>query len=358
MVAAKRFGNAAFIAFALALLFESQARADAPAAVVEFEIPALHHAPIVTAQMAEPLTIGASIDRADLVRRARLVFRSARAQGEVDFERSSDRELRYVAMIPANAVRPGLAYSIELETTKGATLPVFATRTAPHAVTVLDTPEDSREAAQLARLNGRRSVIQSSGEYATFGTSSSGVRDGFFRMEGSYTYRLLSTVAEFGLRAGVVRGSSGLATTSDPSLAEVGLNYAAPRIRLRAADGLHVEGELLTSVTEVGFAVGGGGAILFGDVYGSNFVVGVEGIQVFGVRAYTRLDLVANARLTVAPLVEVTTMPHASVAGLRLLGEAAIDLGLGLRLDLRAGYQARHFNDGGPTVGGGFAYAF
>ena len=343
--------------------------------------PALHHAPQVTARAAEDITIGAVVDRPNRMKRALLVFAGGGTHGEVEFARSSQGELGYVAIIPATAVRGDLAYSIELETTTGEQLPVFGTRAAPHHVVVLDSPEDRREAALLARLHGRRSVVQSSGEYASFGSStatipaptapagtapgvpaaapqSRTVADQFYRVEGSYTYRLLGTVSEFGIRAGVVRGQSLVRGETDPSKYEVGLNYGAPRIRVRAEDWLHFEGELLTSVTEVGFAVGGGGAVLLGDAYGSKLVLGFEGIQVFGARGYSRLDLVANSRLVVAPMIEVTTMPHAEVAGVRLLGEAGVDVGAGLRLDVRAGYQARSFNQGGPALGGGLAYAF
>jgi hypothetical protein len=51
-------------------------------------------------------------------------------------------------------------------------------------------------------------------------------------------------------------------------------------------------------------------------------------------------------------------MPHAEYAGVRLLGETALNLGAGFRLDLRGGYQARSFERGGPSFGGGLAYAF
>ncbi len=346
-----------------------------PPPAVNVELPALHHAPQVTARLAEDISIGAVVDRPDRVKRALLVFQGGGTHGEVEFARSSG-PLGYVAIIPATAVRPDLGYSIEIETTTGEQLAVFATRAAPHHVTVLDSPEDRREAALLTRLHGRRSVVQTSGEYASFGTTTATVPaappgsglatpaetrrvpDQFYRVEGSYTYRLLGTVSEFGIRAGVVRGQSLVRGESDPSKYEVGLNYGAPRIRLRAEDWLHIEGELLTSVTEVGFAVGGGGAVLLGDPYGSKLAFGLEGIQVFGVRGYTRLDLVATSRLSVAPIIEVTTMPHADVAGVRLLGEAGIDMGAGLRLDVKAGYQARRFDQGGPTLGGGLAYAF
>jgi hypothetical protein len=59
-----------------------------------------------------------------------------------------------------------------------------------------------------------------------------------------------------------------------------------------------------------------------------------------------------------APILEITTMPHTDVAGVRLLGEAGVDLGAGVRLDVRGGYQARRFDRGGPTRGGGLACAF
>ena len=63
-------------------------------------------------------------------------------------------------------------------------------------------------------------------------------------------------------------------------------------------------------------------------------------------------------RLILGPIVEVTNMPHADRAGVRLLGEVRYELGAGFRLDLHGGYQARAFNGGGPTLGGGLAYAF
>jgi len=81
-------------------------------------------------------------------------------------------------------------------------------------------------------------------------------------------------------------------------------------------------------------------------------------VETFGTRGYTRLDLVASRTLVVAPLVEVTTMPHADRAGVRLVAEAGIALGAGLRLDVRGGYQARSFESGGPSFGGGLGYAF
>lgn len=339
-------------------------------------VPALHHAPRTTVFVGEDVKIGAVIDRPDRLKRALLVYRANEAAAEIEFARSSDDDLPYVAVIPAAAVQTrGLGYAIELETTDGARVPVFASRAAPFAVTVLDSPANAREAALLARLEGRRSVVQAGGEYVQFGTSRANVpvagengtptrveerrvRDQYYRVEGSYTYRLLGVVSEFGIRAGAVRGQSLVVGETDPSKYDVGLNYGAPRIRLRADDWVHFEAELLTSVTEVGFATGGSGAVLLGDPYGSKLTFGLESIAVFGTRGYSRLDVVASKRFSVAPIIEVSNMPHADRAGVRLLAEAGVGLGNGFRVDVRGGYQARSFDQGGPTLGSGLAYAF
>jgi hypothetical protein len=366
-----------------AVFFTTEARADecetrsppgpATAVVADRATPMLHHAPRVTARTGEDVRIGAVIERTDKVKRALLIFEGAGGEkGEVEFARSSDGDRPYVAVIPGIAVRvPMLAYAIEIETTDGETLPAFASRAAPHPVNVLDSAEDAREGALLARLGGRRSVVTTSAEFVSFGTSradvfvpSTGrierrsVSDQYLRVEGSYTYRMLGVVSEFGMRAGVVRGRSLVPNESDPNKYDVGLNYGAPRIRLRADDWFHVEGELLISVTEVGFSTGAGGAVLFGDPYGSKLIMGFEAVRVFGVRGYTRLDLVANTRLTLSPIVEVSNMPHAETAGVRLLSEVGVAFGSGFHANLRGGYQARSFDQGGPTLGGGLAYAF
>jgi hypothetical protein len=313
------------------------ARAEPP-------IPAVHHAPVVSAQLGEALPIMAVIDHPELVRRAVVVWHGEGGEGEAPFQRSSNPKLPYVASIPAPAVRAGLGYAIEIEPTSGDHVAAFATREDPHPVNVVDGARDTREARDVERLGGRRSVVQASSDYVSFGD------DRYFRIDAGYTYRLLGVISEFGIRTGVVRGTA--------RREDVGLNYGAPRIRVRASDGIHIESELLTSVTEVGFSAGGGGAILLGDPYGSKLTLGFEAIEVFGARGYSRLDLVATRWLVVAPLVEVTTMPHADRAGVRLVGEGGFLLGAGFRLDVRGGYQARTFDNGGPSLGAGLGYAF
>ncbi|HEX9297605.1 MAG TPA: hypothetical protein VF881_17305 [Polyangiaceae bacterium] len=313
----------------------------------------LHHAPVSVATAGEPLTIVASIDHPELVSRAFVVYRTEgdRADKQVAFLRASYGP--YIAIIPQEAVKtPFLGYTVELEPVQGGRRAVFASRSEMQQVEVPGDLEDSRERAMLERLGGRRSVLAASGEYVMFSRS-----DRYWRTEAGYTFRPLRRIAEFGIRAGVVRGPNAV---PDPTKPDVGLNYGAPSIRVRLADAWHLEGEFLTSITEVGFSVGAGGALLIGDPYGSKLVLGFESIQIFGTRMYSRLDIAARRALLISPIVEVTNMPHAvgGKFGVRLLTEARFDLGQGFTLGILGGYQARVAASGGPTAGLSAAYAF
>jgi hypothetical protein len=337
--------------------------------------PALHHVPVTTAAEHERLVIPAAIDRPDLLRRAVLVYRHGDRVEEVPFERSAIADMPYVAVIPAEHVtRPSIAYAVELERTDGERVAVFASRADMHPVEVVGDLVDAREEALLARLHGRRFVLDATGEYASFGPTSAlvcpgpcaapgtlvnqNVNDSFWHAEAGFTYRLLRTVSEFGIRGGLYRGTSVVPGVTDARQFNVGLNYGAPWVRLRATDWLHLEGEFLTSITEVGFSVGGGAAVLLGDEYASHLTIGVEGVEVFGTRGYSRFDVVANRWLRLAPQIEVTNQPHASSTGVRLLMDLGVDLGSGWLVTVRGGYQARTFYGGGPAAGGGLQYAF
>ena len=324
--------------------------------------PALHHVPLTTAPEHTEVALHASIDRPDLVKRAVLVYRHGTTVDEAPFQRSALEHTPYVAVIPAEHVeRPGIAYAIEIERVDGARVPVFAARDRMEPVEVVGDAVDVDEEMLDRRLGGRRFVVEANGEYVYFGSTSApsgNVADYYWHTEAGFSYRLLRTVSEFGIRGGVYRGSSVVPNETDPSKYDVGLNYGAPWLRLRLLDWLHVEGEFLTSVTEVGFSVGGGFAALLGDEYGSHLTLGVEGVQVFGTRGYSRFDAVLGPRVRVAPMVEVTNMPHAPSAGVRLLTEFGFDVGAGFLLTVRGGYQARTFDSGGPAAGAGLAYAF
>jgi hypothetical protein len=339
--------------------------------------PAIHHAPLAVAREHQDLAVRAVIDRPDLVKRATLVYRHDDRLDEVTFERSDRTDQPYVAVVPgAHVDRPSIAYAIEIERTDGPTLTVFASREDMQPVEVVGDDVDAREESLVSRLGGRRFVLQATGEYVYFGTSpaqvcpgactASGtqplvtrsVADQYWRTEAGFTYRLLRTVSEFGIRGGVYRGTSVVPNVSDSSQYSVGLNYGAPWLRLRVEDWLHFEGEFLTSVTEVGFSLGGGASVLLGDPYASHLTVGFEAIDVFGTRAFSRFDVTATRRFRFAPTVEVTSMPHASNAGVRLLMDVTADVGAGWSVTARGGYQARTFDSGGPAAGASLGYAF
>jgi len=252
-------------------------------------------------------------------------------------------------------------------------------------VAVMEDRMDARERTLFERLDGRRSVVTVSSDMVRFGETSGNraipcapggdgcsageskvptIEDQYWRVEAGYTYRPLRTIAEFSLRAGVVRGTSLVALEQyDEDKYEVGLNYGSPSVRFRLADAWHLETELLTSVTEVGFSVGTGGALLIGDPYGSKLTLGFEAIGLtegtyFGSRIFTRMDIAATERFVIAPILEVTDMPHAESFGVRLLAEAGASLGGGFGVGVRGGYQARRSTSGGPGVGGYASLAF
>jgi hypothetical protein len=383
--AMKQLGLAAILGSLSALTAPARAddAATGGASASENVRPRLHHAPLTTVPARQPLRVSASIDHPELVRRALLIYATEGAPKlrEVPFRRGMTS---YVAQVPAEELAPRwLEYAIELELLDGTRRAVFKSRKRPHRVSVPEELMDARERALHERLGGRRSVFFASGDYVDFGTSevfdtsgnprTGGVRDRYFRLEGGYTYRPLRLITEFSLRAGVVRGKSPVptedlavdengmqvATTADGrDPFAVGLNYGAPSVRIRLADICHVEGELLTSVTEKGFSLGTGAAVLIGDPYGGKLTLGFESIKTFGTRFWSRLDIPASTRLTVSPIIEIADMPHANQFGVRLLGELALDAGRGFTIAARGGYQARLYTEGGASGGGTVSYAF
>lgn len=340
--------------------------------------PQLHHAPISVSRAHQALQITADIEHPELVKRAILAYRSSDSAPfeEVLFQRGAPGP--YVAEVPEGALNPPeLSYLIEIEALDGTRSAVFASRARPQRVLVPEELMDARERALLSRLEGRRSVFASSAEYVDFGytnaevldqaggVSGHRVHDEYLRLEGSYTYRPLRFVTEFSLRVGVVRGNSPVPLSdaqapgkSGDDRFHVGLNYGAPTVRLRLDDIVHVEGEFLTSVTETGFSVGTGAAVLIGDPYASKLTLGFESIQVFGTRFWSRMDIMAGDRVSVSPLIEVTNMPHADNYGVRLLGELTARLGQGFSIAAHGGYQARVSTGGGPSAGCTVGYAF
>jgi hypothetical protein len=361
----------------------------APAAAEAPPSPRAHHAPVVSARQREAIAIVVVLVHPERVQRATVLYRTADGRsGSAPLLRSSGDG--YVATIPADRVlAPSLSYTIEIEPVGGAPFAAFASRERMHSVQVLEDASDARERALLRRLGGKRSVVAASAEHVRFGETeprtsircgagqdrcaegellspgSAAVDDQYYRIEAGYTYRPLGTVAEFSLRGGVIRGTSLVPSEEfDESRYKVGANYGAPTVRFRLADAWHLEAEFLTSITEVGFSVGFGGALLIGDPYGTRLTLAFETIgpgddqAYFGSRFQSRVDIAASEAISIAPLIEVTDMPHAEEYGVRLLGEAGIALGGGFHAAVRGGYQARKSTSGGPSAGGTLSLAF
>lgn len=346
---------------------ESPAAPAAPAAPAPVPVPpeprpALHHSPQSVAPAHADLAITATVTHPHRVRRALLVYRSAESGSsfhEVEFLRG---DAGYVAVVPARDVHhPGFDYTVELELVEGGRTAVFASRAAPFRVSVSEDLMDVRERIALARVGGRRSVVSSSFEYASFGRSRSAsagqVDDSYYRVEATYTYRPLRLIDDFSVHVGAVRGSSPKPDASTEGTS-VGLNYAAPSVRLRLSDAFRLETTTLVSVTEVGFALGGGAALEVGDPYGSRWRIGFESIETFGHRIFSQVDIQAAPRLRLSPIVEVTDMPHAERFGVRLVGEAQYVWPNGFGVAARGGYQARDATSGGPSGGVRLLWAF
>lgn len=342
---------------------------SAPARVATDPVVRVEHTPLIAAPRRQPLRLTATFREADRLTAAYVIYRTETSGGlrQAMFRRSSLGD-GWIAEIPSDQLGGDtFAYSIEGRAADGDHLPLFASREDPQRVQLQDARTDAAEAGALARLGGRRSVVATSFDYVSFGRRAPGVAsvtpvpgepqvvksdDRYVRAEAGYTYRVLRDIAEFGLRIGVVRGSS-------PGRdREVGLNYGAPHLRVRAAPFLHFEGAIFTGITEVGFAFGVGGSVHLGDPYGTKLVLGLETIEVFGTRGYSRLDVGGPLGFTLSPTVEITDMPHATATGVRLLLEASRPVAGGFTLAARGGYQARDEATGGPTLGIGAAYAF
>jgi hypothetical protein len=336
----------------------------APATTVAAPILAIasvHHAPIAVAKPHETLDVEIELVNPHLAKRVLLIYHHGAANEELAFLRSGEG---YVARIPAEHVNPpGLSYAIEVEGVDGKRTSAFATRESLHPIQIPDDLDDERERLLLARLDNRRSYTSATADYVYYGKSlgdrdATGrdpipVRDEYFRAEASYIYRPLRTIFEFGIRIGAVRGYS---PTGAFDGSKVGLNYGSPTATFRAHDIFHIQGWLVTSVTEQGFSTGAGLALHIGDPLGSKLVLAGETVRTFGNRGWARLDIM-RGMFRLSPVVEVGDIPHARL-GVRLYTELAFRLGQGFDLAIRGGYQARDFNSGGPSGGLTIGYAF
>lgn len=333
-------------------------------AAVAHAAPRFHHAPVGAAAEGQPLVIEAGLDDPHLAKGVTLVYRAGGKVHEVPFRRAT---AGWSAVIPAEHATEGLAYAVEVTTVDDEQVAAFATRDAMHPVQLLPDERAEREEVLLRRVGGRRSVATVGSELADFG-STGGISDRYWRVEGRYTYRSLTTVSEFWIRGGVMRGTTP-ATSVDAEgdgrlvESERGLNYGAPGMRLRLHDLWHLELEGMASISDEGFSTGGGFDLLIGDPYGSKVVLGAAFIGLsettyFGSSFTSRVDLAVHERITVSPVIEITDMPNAEQFGVRLLADVGVDFGGGFGANVVGGYQARVAAGGGPSIGGSASLAF
>jgi hypothetical protein len=359
----------------LAAEAKSRAPAERAAPPALVPRPLVHHSAPAVADRNHDLTLAITAQHPQALRRASLLFRTTRTKKYRSREFRDSGIDRRVTLSAAELAADRLEYAIVVETTDGERFAAFASPEQPHDVALIDRLDDVEERRLLANAGGGRNQFSSSVDYVDFGTStaeslSNGavvertVRDRYYRIEGAYTYRPLRVVSEFTLRAGVVRGKSpvpvetAVASASEAERFDVGLNYGAPSVRFRLSDLVYLDAEFLTSLTEVGFSVGAGGAVLIGEPYGRRLEVGFEAIQIFGTRFFTSLAIPANAWLTVSPHVEVTDMPHARDFGVRLTTELEAELGRGWSVAARGGYQARAAAEGGVSTGASLRFSY
>ncbi|MEO8183709.1 MAG: hypothetical protein ABI895_33170 [Deltaproteobacteria bacterium] len=339
--------------------------------------PSLLHTPVSTAVEGEPLELVVEYSHPEGLRQALLLYRapSERQFHELPFRRSARA---YSTTVSATEVRSGLEYLIELELASGERRSGFASRAAPFGVQVQLGKDDADERAAARRLNERRSLTSFQGEWVTFGKSGeraaavppfepgmglpvtvapSARADDYYRLEASYAYRPLRFVNEFGVRLGLVRGASPR-DVGDSGSPDVGLNYAAPWLRLRLDDVVYTTAHVVTGVTEVDFSLGAGLELTLGDPYGASLELGFENIEGFGSRFFTRLNILASDRVRVSPIIEATDMPNARNYGVRLLSELGWQVTPELGLALRGGYQARAAVSGGVSLGAAASLGF
>jgi hypothetical protein len=160
---------------------------------------------------------------------------------------------------------------------------------------------------------------------------------------------------------GALRGQAPAASASSArggDIFAVGLDYIATTVRVRFSDGFHADLEGLTGLTEERFRLGALARLLIGDPYGSKLVLGAQGIDGFGVRFWSRVDITATERLMVSPVIEATNWPHADAYGVRLLLELGFDLGSGVGVVAGGGYQARQATSGGASGNVSLRYSF
>jgi len=275
------------------------------------------------------------------------------AFGTLELVRRDDQH--WVAVIPAlQVIAPGIEYYLDA----GGDL-VFASPQWPHTVPVNASAETERRVRDLARIDGHRSRVHTSGEWVDYGTRHvSGVKlvDHYYRLDADFSYRLLAYPLEE-LRVGYTRllgdTQTPMCPDTNPCTAQAGYKVGGWfELGLAAIEGVRLDGRVLVMATQTGFKVGGRLEARLGVLDASHVAIGVETMADVGTNGYFRLGWATVKDLPMAATVEITNMPdNDSSTGVRLYYDIARSVGHGVRLGLRVGYAARTQQVAGFTSG-------
>lgn len=339
----------------------------------------VYHVPLADASVGEDITVVANVSAGWT---SHLEIR-LRASGQshwqsFPFEKSGDAE--YIAIIPGALVQPPAFDYFIAGTGKAGSRTHFASEENPHRVYVYKAALEEIRDQELKRFHGRRAQIQLSGELVDFGTrtirdtgsgESYSISDSYYRIDTSVTYRLMRYPLR-ALRFGYSRLIGTTPATSRGDGTCVGGTPEAPcafsagyraggwvETQWRISDLLNLDTRALIQATPTGFGLGGRAELRFGDDIGSHFAMGVESITEVGTTSYVRLGWATVPRIPMAATIELSNYPSSHRdTGVRLLYDVAYEVGNGLRLGARVGYQARDQGVGGPATGLNVSFDF
>ncbi len=326
----------------------------------------VHLAPVQT-PTGEALEVVARVSsgwRANLELRFRPLGQASWSR--VPFERRSGED--YAAIIAAEDVSaPGLEYFIvsSRERAEGETNH-FASADDPHPVAVLEDDSVALTRRELGRYNDRRAQLRVSSEYVDFGKRRFEFADGdsvlvpdrYYRLDADFTYRLF----RFPLRAFRLGFTQMLGKTPVRDAACLPGNTCVEsagfraggwaELRWRLSPIVDLDTRVLIQATPDGFGIGGRGELRIGDETATHFSIGSEAIAEVGSSFFVRLGWNTVPRFPMAATVELTDYPSSRRDhGVRLVYDVATELGLGIRMGVRGGYQARDQNIGGVSAG-------
>lgn len=326
----------------------------------------LLHRPIVSVAAGESLLISVQWQQAPAVPTE--LFLYYRRYGQSSFEqlRFGLRDTAtFSALIPESALRPGtLEYYISSRPAGVATADEqlhFGSPDWPHAVAVQLDEAERRQRMMLAQHVGNRSQFRFHGLYvdrglrtviSPDGQRTRDMRDYFYRLEGDYTYRILSAVYSIRIGGGVIRGESFTLQQPLPVYVDnVGLTYGFAEVRFRFGRLVRMDLRATLGAGPQHFDGGGGGQILIGLDPGTHFAVGADGVSSVGVRAWVRLAWNTVPRVPMSFTLEASNLPLGQDMG------GLMYLTLGYRFhryfsfDANVGYAHRDKEVGGPILG-------